>query len=379
MSKEAAEPDSARPDAHRLVASLPLALLIIAPDQTVSSVNPAAEQLFGLGARRLVGRSIADLVAFDEPLILERMKEGDAQVFARGSQVRIGNLPPRRLDVMIAPVAQSPGWQMLALHETVGVESLSDGTTGAGEGVTLRAPEVLAHEIKNPLAGIRGAAQLLDRKLEGADKGLTELITSEVDRIAKLIDQMQSLSRRSVEPAQPCNVHEAVRRAEAVLRASYPDGFRIEEAFDPSLPQVMCNPDALVQVVLNLLTNAWQACSGQPSPRIVVSTRFASGIQLHSGPGGQPLRLPIELRVSDNGPGISPALLDYIFEPFVTDKKNGQGLGLPLVKKLVREMNGRITHDRDDVGGWTHFRVHLPLASALSADDAGAETGMAAR
>ena len=148
MSKEAAEPDSARPDAHRLVASLPLALLIIAPDQTVSSVNPAAEQLFGLGARRLVGRSIADLVAFDEPLILERMKEGDAQVFARGSQVRIGNLPPRRLDVMIAPVAQSPGWQMLALHETVGVESLSDGTTGAGEGVTLRAPEVLAHEIK---------------------------------------------------------------------------------------------------------------------------------------------------------------------------------------------------------------------------------------
>lgn len=379
MSKEAAAPDSARPDAHRLIASLPLALLIIAPDQTVSAVNPAAEQLFGFGARRLVGKPIGDLVAFDEPLILERMTEGDAQVFARGSQVRIGSLPPRRLDVMIAPVVHSPGWQMLALHETVGVESLSDGATGAGEGATLRAPEVLAHEIKNPLAGIRGAAQLLDRKLEGADKGLTELITLEVDRIAKLIDQMQSLSRRSVEPAQPSNVHEAVRRAEAILRASHPDGFRIEEAFDPSLPPVLCNPDALVQVVLNLLTNAWQACSGQSSPRVRVSTRFASGIQLHSGPGGQPLRLPIELRVSDNGPGISAALQDYIFEPFVTDKKNGQGLGLPLVKKLVREMNGRITHDRDETGGWTHFRVHLPLASSLGAEGGGAETGMAAR
>ena len=385
MKKEAAGTESAKPeaqrlpDASRLIASLPLALLIIAPDQTVSSLNPAAEQLLGFGARRLVGKTVADLVAFDEPLILERMAEGDAQVFARGSQVRIGSMPPRRLDVMIAPVAHCPGWQMLALHETVGVESLSDGATVGGEGVALRAPEVLAHEIKNPLAGIRGAAQLLDRKLEGADKGLTELITSEVDRIAKLIDQMQSLSRRSVEPARPGNVHEAVRRAEAVLRASHPNTFRIEEAFDPSLPPVLCNPDALVQVVLNLLTNAWEACSGQPSPRIRVSTRFASGIQLHSGPGGQPLRLPVELRVSDNGPGIAPALQDHIFEPFVTAKKNGQGLGLALVQKLVREMNGRITHDRDEVGGWTHFRVHLPLASALMADQSAAETGTGAQ
>jgi two-component system nitrogen regulation sensor histidine kinase GlnL len=355
---------SEAPDAQRIVASLPLAVLVVGPDQTVSSVNPAAEQLLGQGVRKLVGRPVSRLFAFDEPLILERLAEGDAQVFARGSRVRIGNSAPRPLDVMIAPVTHCPGWQMIAFHETVGVEALSgDGSgAGGGEGVALRAPEVLAHEIKNPLAGIRGAAQLLDRKLEGGDKALTGLITTEVDRIAKLIDQMQSLSRRSAEPAQPSNLHEAVRHAHAIVAAGNAEPFVVEEEFDPSLPPVMANPDALVQVVLNLMTNAREACLGRDDVRIAVRTRFASGIQLHSGPGGAPLRLPIELRVSDNGPGIDPALRDHIFEPFVTAKKSGQGLGLALVQKLVREMNGRITHDRDEAGGWTHFRVHLPVA-----------------
>lgn len=358
--------EAVRPDAQRIIASLPLAVLIVGPDQTVSSVNPAAEQLMGQGSRKLVGKPVSRLLAFDEPLILERLAEGDAQVFARGSRVRIGSSPARRIDVMIAPVTHCPGWQMIAFHESIGVEALSgDGSGGGGgEGVALRAPEVLAHEIKNPLAGIRGAAQLLNRKLEGNDKALTELITSEVDRIAKLIDQMQSLSRKSAEPVQPSNLHEAVRRAHAIIAASDPGRFVLEEEFDPSLPPVMCNPDALVQVVLNLLTNAREACAGRAETRIAVRTRFASGIQLHSGPGGQPLRLPIELRVSDNGPGIDPALHDHIFEPFVTGKKQGQGLGLALVQKLVREMNGRITHDRDEAGGWTHFRLHLPVAQS---------------
>ncbi|OYX91510.1 MAG: PAS domain-containing sensor histidine kinase, partial [Novosphingobium sp. 35-62-5] len=190
------------------------------------------------------------------------------------------------------------------------------------------------------------------------------LITAEVDRIAKLIDQMQSLSRRSAEPAQQCNLHEAVRRAQAVLTAAHPAAI-IEEAFDPSLPPIMANPDSLVQVLLNLMSNAREACQHEAAPKISVRTRFASGIQLHAGPGGKPLRLPIELRVSDNGPGIDPKLRDHIFEPFVTAKKNGQGLGLALVQKLVREMNGRITHDRDETQGLTHFRIHLPVAGSV--------------
>lgn len=356
-----------KPDPKRVVASLPLALLQLDPDLIVASVNPAAEQLMGQSYRRLVGKSVAELFEFEEPLILGRLADGEAHLFARGVGVRIMGQPSRRFDVMTSPVTHCPGWQLLMLHEGVGVEALSgDGHgAGGGESVALRAPEVLAHEIKNPLAGIRGAAQLLDRKLNEHDRAMTGLITAEVDRIAKLIDQMQSLSRRSAEPVQACNLHEAVRRAQAVLAAGHPSDVAIEEEFDPSLPPIMANPDSLVQVLLNLLSNAREACQNQPNPGIAVRTRFASGIQLHAGPGGKPLRLPIELRVSDNGPGIDPTLRDHIFEPFVTGKKSGQGLGLALVQKLVREMNGRITHDRDETRGLTNFRLHLPVAGSV--------------
>jgi two-component system nitrogen regulation sensor histidine kinase GlnL len=142
--------------------------------------------------------------------------------------------------------------------------------------------------------------------------------------------------------------------------------FRLVEEFDPSLPSVLGSPDGLVQVMINLLSNAAEACQdvvrSGGEPRVTIRTRFASGLQLQTGDDDAPLRLPIEVRVSDNGPGIDPAMRDHIFEPFVTTKKSGQGLGLPLVRKLVRDMNGRITHERDDEAGLTHFRIHLPLA-----------------
>jgi two-component system, NtrC family, nitrogen regulation sensor histidine kinase GlnL len=365
-----------RPDAKRLVSSLPQAFVLLGPDLTIVSVNPAGEQLVGQGARRLIGRAVRDVFSFDEPLILERLAEREAHLVARGMLVRIFDQPARQIDVITAPVLHFPGWQMLVLQEPVGVEALSIGLAGSDDphGGVLRAPDVLAHEIKNPLAGIRGAAQLLDRRVDDSDRALTGLITTEVDRIANLIDQMQSLSRRSAEPAVDCNLHEAVRHAQAILVAA-PDRARlvVEEEFDPSLPPITANPDALVQVLLNLMANARDACESADTPRIIVRTRFASGIQVHPTPGSKPLRLPIELRVSDNGAGIPPTLRDHIFEPFVSSKKSGQGLGLSLVQKLVREMNGRVTHDRDETSGLTHFRLHLPVAgTAPSATRGGA-------
>ncbi len=231
----------------------------------------------------------------------------------------------------------------------------------------LRGPEILAHEIKNPLAGIRGAAQLLGRKIGAKERALTDLIAGEVDRIATLIDQMQTLSRRTPALIEPCNLHESARRAVAVINAAG-TGLRIEEEFDPSLPLVLGAPDALVQVLINLLANAREACAGGQRPRVIIRTRFASGLQLYSPQAGKPVRLPIELRVTDNGPGIDPAMREHIFEPFVTSKKQGQGLGLALVRKLMREMNGRISHERDEAHGLTHFRVHLPLAERAQID-----------
>ncbi len=350
------------PDAPRQLASLTVAVLMLGPGQVIARANPAAEQLFGQSLRRLAGRPLREVVRFQEPRLVARLADSDAPVSARDVSVTIPGVGTLRLDVTAGPVVDTPGWQVVSFHDASAAEALGEDP-GSAEDSVLRAPEILAHEIKNPLAGIKGAAQLLARKVGDSDRALTTLIADEVDRIAKLIDGMQTLSARTIAPVEPCNLHEAVRRARSVLDAAG-RAPRIEEEFDPSLPPVMGSLDGLVQVLINLLSNAAEACREAREPRIVVRTRFASGLQLHStAGGGRALRLPIEVRVSDNGPGIDPAMREHVFEPFVTTKKTGQGLGLALVRKLVRDMNGRITLDRDEKGGWTHFRVNLPLAA----------------
>lgn len=348
------------PDAWRQLASMTVAVILVGPDQRIMGANPAAEQFLGQSLRRVSGKRLLDLVRFDEPRLLARVGDTEAPLSARDAGAMILGVGARRLDLTVAPVAESPGWQVVTLQDASAAEALGEDP-GTAEDSVLRAPEILAHEIKNPLAGIRGAAQLLARKVADKDRALTSLIADEVDRIAKLIDEMQTLSRRTTAPVAPCNLHEAVRRARAVIDAAGP-GVKIEEEFDPSLPPVLGSADALVQVLINLLSNAAEACRERSAPRIVIRTRFSSGLQLHAVSDGKPVRLPIELRVSDNGPGVDPAMRDHIFEPFVTTKKSGQGLGLALVRKLIRDMNGRITHERDEAGGWTHFRIHLPLA-----------------
>lgn len=353
------------PDAERQLASLPLAMVLLAPGQRIRSVNPAAEQFFGQSLRRLSGKPLGDMLAILDPRLSERMRDSETPVSARDIDVTVPGIGRRRLDVTFAPIVDEPGWQLLTLHDTA-ADALGDDS-GAAEDAILRGPEILAHEIKNPLAGIRGAAQLLSRKAGAKDKALTDLIAGEVDRIALLIDQMQVLSRRTPATIQPCNLHEAARRAIAVLDVGGDGTVDIREEFDPSLPPVLGNPEGLVQVLINLVSNACEACRGEKAPRVVIRTRFASGLQFYSAGDGRSVRLPIEIRVSDNGPGIDPAMREHIFEPFVTTKPQGQGLGLALVRKLMRDMNGRISHERDEATGWTHFRVHLPLADELAA------------
>ncbi|MFC6621797.1 nitrogen regulation protein NR(II) [Novosphingobium panipatense] len=357
------EGNSAIPEAQRLLASLPHAMVLLEDGLTIAALNPAAEQFFGQSARRLIGTRLRDIMTISDRRLLDRLSDSEAPVSAREVVVQLKGRGARRIDINVAPVADSPGWQVVTLHDNTAADALGDDP-GAPDDAVLRGPEIMAHEIKNPLAGIRGAAQLLARKIGERDRALTDLITGEVDRIANLIERMQKLSGRTAPPVEACNLHEAARRAIDVMNAA--EGvrptFRLVEEFDPSLPPVLGSPDGLVQVLINLLTNAVDACKNAEEPRVTIRTRFASGLQLQIAEDGAPLRLPIEVRISDNGPGIDPAMRDHIFEPFVTSKNSGQGLGLPLVRKLVRDMNGRVTHDRDEENGLTHFRIHLPLA-----------------
>ena len=136
----------------------------------------------------------------------------------------------------------------------------------------------------------------------------------------------------------------------------------ILEEFDPSLPPVLANRDALEQVLINLISNARDAAGAGARGQITVQTRFVSGLAFSAIRFGRAVRLPIEITVSDNGPGIDPSMSDHVFEPFVSSKQSGQGLGLALVRKLVRDMNGSISHERDARKELTLFRLHLPLA-----------------
>ncbi len=344
------------PGPHEQIAGLTFALLLLAPDQTIAQVNPSAENLFGRSARRLFGRKLHEVAAFAERDTIDRLLAQETQVVARGLAVELEGRASL-VNLTISSLPAHPGWRVVTLSDA----RQGDRRADEERGVALRGPAVLAHEIKNPLSAIRGAAQLIGRKLPEGERALTGLITDEVDRIAQLIDRMQRLGREQPEPVAPLNLHAAIRHACDTVRAASEFEVALREEFDPSLPPVLANEGALVQVLVNLISNARDACRASPSPEVVVRTRFASGLVMNVFRLGRPVKLPIEVQVSDNGPGIDPAVAEHIFEPFVSTKQNGQGLGLALVNKLVRDMDGRIGHERDDSDGWTHFRVYLPM------------------
>lgn len=352
-----------RPGAESQIAGLVFALILIDSDGGIVEANHAAENMIGQSERRLVGQPIVGTFGITDPRVVSRLQESDAALVARDIALATGG-KERRVNFTVSPLQTHAGWRVITIselgHDEAGFQEASHSAIGA--------PSILAHEIKNPLAAIRGAGQLVARKLPHKDKSLARMITDEVDRIARLIDRMQQLGSSQTEPVEPCNLHEAVRSALSVAQASSNAPFLVSEEFDPSLPPVMANPDALEQVLLNLISNARDAAianhhDGDPA-RLIVKTRFVSGMAFSAIRLGRSVRLPIEITVSDNGAGIDPSLRDRVFEPFVSSKKSGQGLGLALVSKLVRDMNGNISHERDARAGQTHFRLHLPQAKA---------------
>jgi two-component system nitrogen regulation sensor histidine kinase GlnL len=353
-----------RPDPRAQLAGLIFALVLIDPAANIAEANHAAEDLLGTSASRLVGTRLTDRIGPLDPRVEARLLAGDEALVARDLAIRASG-HTARINLTASPLGGYPGWRVVTLSQIGHDEA---GGVNGGEAL-LGAPAVLAHEIKNPLAAIRGAGQLVARKLPDADKKLARMITDEVDRIARLIDRMQQLGSTRTGPIDACNPHEAVRAAVATVRAAAEvgDGIEIREEFDPSLPPVLANRDALEQVLINLVSNARDAVQGQQGPRvIVIQTRFVSGLAFSAIRNGRAVPLPIEITVSDSGPGIDPGLRDHVFEPFVSSKPSGQGLGLSLVRKLVRDMNGNVSHDRDQRSNLTHFRLHLPQGQSVS-------------
>ncbi|WP_188644164.1 two-component system sensor histidine kinase NtrB [Tsuneonella deserti] len=340
------------PGARAQLAGLVFALLLVDPDTVIAEANPASEELLGRSAHRLIGSGLFDILEIDDPRVTDRAQNQDAPLVARWVRVRTGGVEGR-INLTISPLASHPGWRVVTLSDA-GQETAGE-TDRSAAGIS--APAVLAHEIKNPLAAIRGAGQLIARKLEPEDRQLADLIETEVSRVASLLDRMQRIGTRTVEPNDSINPHKAVRRAIGTIRAGGLRDIELIEEFDPSIPPALANRGALEQVVINLLANARDALEQAGGGQIKVRTRYVSGVILNA------VRLPIELTITDTGPGIDAALRENIFEPFVSTKKGGQGLGLALVQRLVRDMGGRISYERDEKQGLTHFRVHLPQST----------------
>lgn len=344
------------PGAVAQIAGLLFSVILLDRDLTIVEANPAAEDLLGRSAARLRGTPFFAACRIADTRVAESLREAEGQFIARGVTVDCGGRE-LRVDFTASPVHAHPGWKVVTLSEVGHRED-----RGPGDARSSGAPSILAHEIKNPLAAIRGAAQLLARRSDTANRSLAELIGSEVDRIARLVDRMQQLGRTGSAPLRPVNLHLAIRTAIATVRVGRPEGPTILEEFDPSLPPASGQREALEQVLINLLANACDALADNPQGVVRVRTRFVSGLAIRALTLGRAVRLPIEITVSDNGPGIPADLRDHVFRPFVSGKPHGQGLGLALVRKLVGDMGGRIAHDRDRGEGLTHFRINLAVA-----------------
>lgn len=345
------------PDAAAQIAGLIFAVVLVDDQGKIAEANAAAEEMLDRSAQRLVGTTLFDVVTVDDERVRDSLIAADTQLIARGIVLATAQRD-RLVNLTSSPLHSHPGWRVVTLSDA----GQPHGSDDDEARVELRAPAVLAHEIKNPLSAIRGASQLLARRVDGKDKPLAKMISTEVDRIARLIDRMQQLGSKPIAASGPCNLHEVIRNAMATVRAGRAEGCELVEEFDPSLPPVAADSGMLEQVLINLVANACDASAGLDHPRVIVRTRFASGLVFSAIRLGKATRLPIEITVTDAGPGIDPALREHVFEPFVSSKPHGQGLGLALVRKLLRDMGGRIAHERNERAGLTHFRINLPVA-----------------
>ncbi|ULR46134.1 nitrogen regulation protein NR(II) [Rhizobium sp. K102] len=338
----------------------------------VAFANWEAEAFFGASASHLARYRISTFIPFGSPLLalIDQVRERKAPV----NEYRVDLSSPRLgqdklVDLYVAPVISEPGAVVIVFQERSMADKIDRQLThrAAARSVTGLA-SMLAHEIKNPLSGIRGAAQLLEQSAVDDDRALTRLICDETDRIVSLVDRMEVFSDERPVDRMPVNIHSVLDHVKAVAKAGFARNIRVTESYDPSLPAVYANRDQLVQVFLNLVKNAAEAVGDRPDGEIMLTTAYRPGIRLSVAGTREKISLPLEFCVHDNGPGVPTDLLPHLFDPFITTKTNGSGLGLALVAKIIGDHGGII--ECDSQNSRTTFRVLMPASKDVSLEDA---------
>jgi two-component system, NtrC family, nitrogen regulation sensor histidine kinase GlnL len=356
------------PDPATIVGALPDAVLLINPNDVVTYVNPAAEQFFDDSAVHLCGTALAELLPRDSPLfaILRQVRETGASVSEDGVSIDNPRIGPHVVVLKAAPLSDSHEHVVISIYERSIARQIDRQLThrNAARSVTAMAA-MLAHEVKNPLSGIRGAAQLLEQNADSADRELTRLICDETDRICALVDRMGIFTDGRPLERGPVNIHQVIEHARKVAQTGFANRVRFTENYDPSLPPVHGNRDRLIQVFLNLIKNAAEACP-ERGAEIVLSTSYQHGVRLAVPGTDARMQLPLVVSVQDNGDGIPEDLRAHLFDPFVTTKANGTGLGLALVAKIIGDHGGVIEFDSQPRR--TVFRVRLPMHVAGASD-----------
>jgi len=348
-------------DPESILNALDSAIFVIDADNLIRKANISAEHFFKYSAQTLTNRSLGDFFLNDNPIfsVIHQARSQGHAVTEYDIILQSPRINSERVNIQVSPLPWPSDLMVIALQDRSITEKINRQLShkGAARSVSAMA-SMLAHEIKNPLSGIRGAAQLLEHNTAEEDKGLPQLICDETDRICALVDRFGVFSEDSPMRRESVNIHQVLDRVHKLAKNGFGKHISYHLNFDPSLPAILGNRDQLVQLFLNLIKNAAEAVPKRGG-EITLRTSFQHGVRF-SVPGcTSPVLLPIRVTVDDNGPGVPEELCDYLFDPFVSTKQQGSGLGLALVAKIVDDHGAMIELDRQKSGAV--FHVSLPI------------------